>query len=289
MIKILLNSGGKDSNFFNFIKKFNNFFIKINNCYIYFEEKYSFLNCKYLKKKIFSIYLNNEYYFMFKKYEINKINIDYYCNKLIKIYLLKKIFKKKILFTGHYIRKINFFFVSSIDQKKEQLFFLNFKNNIFSINGYFNKINIEFFSLKNNFFCKKKKNTTGICFKLKIKIDFFFFFLENKMIINVKINKEILNLGKKIFNFKIIKIKKKTIIISKYKFKYSIIEINKNINKNIFFKLNSQNIKKIGKIINFNNKTFIFFYKKKIFLEKKNILIFYNDLIINNFKIKKKY
>ncbi|WMC19304.1 MAG: hypothetical protein NVS84_00200 [Candidatus Carsonella ruddii] len=289
MRNILLNSGGKDSNFFNSIKKCNNFFIKINNCYIFFEEKYSFLNCKYLKKKIFSIYLNKEYYFMLKKYEINQINIDYYCNKLIKIYLLKKILKKKILFTGHYIKKIFFFFFSSIDQKKEQLFFFNFKNNVFSINGYFNKINIEFFSFKNNFFCKNKKNTTGICFQLKINVNIFFFFIENKMIFNIKTQKKILNIGKKIFNFKIIKIKKKIIIISKYKFKYFLIEINKSIQKNIFFKLNSQNIKKIGKIIDFNNKTFLIFYKKKFFLEKKNILIFYNDLVINNFKIKKKY
>ncbi|WMC20499.1 MAG: hypothetical protein PNH44_00205 [Candidatus Carsonella ruddii] len=177
MINFLLNSGGKDSNFFNFLKKFNNIFIKIKNCFIYFEEKYSFLNCKFLKKKIISINLNNEYYFFFKKYEINKINIDYYCNKLIKIYLIKIIFKKKILFTGHYIKKIKKFYISSIDQKKDQLFFLNFKNNIFSINGYFNKKNIIFFSFKNNFFCKKKKNTTGICFKFKNNIFFFFFFL----------------------------------------------------------------------------------------------------------------
>ncbi|MGP4128105.1 MAG: hypothetical protein ACTXNS_00195 [Candidatus Carsonella ruddii] len=289
MIKILLNSGGKDSNFFSYNKKFNNLFIKINNCFIYFEEKYSFLNCKYLNKKIFSISLNKEYYIMFKKYKTSEINIDYYCNKLIKIYLLKKIFKKKILFTGHYIKKINFFFISSIDQKKEQLFFLNFKNNIFSINGYFNKNKIEFFSLKNNFFCKKKKNTTGICFHLKINVNIFFFILENKMIINIKIIKEILNIGKKIFNFKIIEIRKKMIILSKYIFKYFLIEINKTIKKNIFFKLNSQSIKNIGKIISFKNKTFVIFYKKKFFLEKKNILIFYNDLIINNFKIKKKY
>ncbi|XZR52631.1 MAG: hypothetical protein ACM3Q7_00205 [Candidatus Carsonella ruddii] len=288
MINFLLNSGGKDSNFFNFLKKFNNIFIKINHCFIYFEEKYSFLNCKFLKKKILSISLNKEYYFLFKKYEISKINIDYYCNKLIKIYLLKTIFKKKILFTGHYIKKINFFFISSIDQKKDQLFFLNFKNNIFSINGYFNKINIEFFSFKNNFFCKKKKNTTGICFKLKKNINIFFFFLENKMIFNIMFKQEMLNIGKKINNFKIVKMNKKIVIISKYIFKYFLIEINYINKKTVFFKLNSQGIKKIGKIINFKNKTFIIFYKKKFFLEKKNILIFYNDLVINNFKIKKK-
>ncbi|BFI90858.1 hypothetical protein [Candidatus Carsonella ruddii] len=289
MVKILLNSGGKDSNFFNFLTNFNSFFIKINNCFTFFEEKYSFFNCKYLKKKIFTIFLNKEYYFMFKKYEKNIINIDYYCNKLIKIYLLKKIFNKKILFTGHYIKKIKKFFLSSVDQKKEQLFFLSFKHNIFSINGYFNKKNIEFYSFKNNFFCKKKKSTTGICFKLKINFIFFFFLLENKMVLNIKLKKEILNIGKKIFNFKIIAIKNKNIIISKYKFTYFLIEINNTKQKNIFFKLNSQSVKKIGKIINFKNKTFVIFYKKKLFLEKKNILIYYNDLVINNFKIKKKY
>ncbi|WMC20498.1 MAG: hypothetical protein PNH44_00200 [Candidatus Carsonella ruddii] len=108
------------------------------------------------------------------------------------------------------------------------------------------------------------------------------------MIFNIMFKKEILNIGKKIFNFFIIKINKKNVIISKYKINHFIIEINFIKKKKIFFKLNSQSIKKIGKIINFKNKTFLIFYKKKNFIEKKNILVFYNDLIINNFKIKKK-
>ncbi|AFP83893.1 tRNA (5-methylaminomethyl-2-thiouridylate)-methyltransferase [Candidatus Carsonella ruddii] len=286
MINILLNSGGKDSNFFNFNLFCYNLFIKINNCYSYFEQKYSFLNSKYIKKKIFYIFLNKEYYYIINNYKKN--NIDFYCNKLIKIYLIKIILNKKLLFTGHYFKKIKNYFFSSIDQKKDQTYFLNYKNNIFSINGYFNKKKILFFSIKNNFFCSKKKNTTGVCFKKKINFFLYIFFIENKILFNIIKIKKNLNLGKKFFNFKIIYIKKKIIIISKYKVKYSIIIIKKINLKNIFFKLNSQSLKKNGKIINFKGKTFLIFYKKNFFIEKNNILIFYNDLIINNFKIKKK-
>ncbi|AFP84082.1 putative tRNA(5-methylaminomethyl-2- thiouridylate) methyltransferase [Candidatus Carsonella ruddii HT isolate Thao2000] len=286
MINILLNSGGKDSNFFNSFFYCFNLFIKINNCYLNFEQKYCFFNNKYLKKKIFLMTLNYEYCFIFNKYIT--YNIDFYCNKLIKIYLVKILFNKKILFTGHYFRKKKNFFFLSIDQKKDQNFFLNYKNNIFSINGYFNKNKIYFYSIKNNFFCAKKKSTTGICFKKNINFLYYYIFFENKMLLNILFLKKI-NLGKNLFNYKIIKIKKKIIVISCYKLKFLIVEINIKINiSNIYYKINSQNIKNIGKIIKFKKKFFLLFYKKKIFLEKKNILLFYNDLIINNIKIKKK-
>ncbi|MBY0585462.1 hypothetical protein K5B08_01005, partial [Candidatus Carsonella ruddii] len=147
-------------------------------------------------KKIYSLKLKNEYdkiLFIFHRKKL--INIDLYCNKLVKIYLIKKIYKKKILFTGHYFRKIKNFFIISIDQKKDQIFFLNFKNNIFSLIGYYNKFFINYISKKNNFICKNKKSTTGICFNFKKKKKIYFFILENKMILNINKNSNYFNLG----------------------------------------------------------------------------------------------
>lgn len=289
MYNILLISGGKDSNFCCYNFNHYNLFIKINNCNNYIDKKYSILNIKNLNKKLFSINLKLEYkkilnYFIFKN-----INIDFYCNKLIKIYLIKKIYKKKIIFTGHYFKKIKKFFISSNDQKKDQIFFLNFKNNIYSFIGYYNKFYINFLNFKNNFLCKIKKSTTGICFKFKNKKKLFIFILENKMIFNVLKTKNYLNLGKKIIFFKIIKIKKNNIYIIKNKnLFFKIIKINFLCNNiNIFLKTKSQSIKIIGKLIKFKNKKFVVFYKKKKYLEK-NILLFYNDLAIFNSKIIKK-
>ncbi|WP_433927782.1 hypothetical protein [Candidatus Carsonella ruddii] len=289
MLNILLMSGGKDSNFFGFLYNFYNIFIKIYNCNNYIDEKYSIFNCKNLKKKLFLLNLKKEYekilYIYFNK---KNINIDFYCNKLIKIYLIKKIFHKKILFTAHYLKKIKNFFFSSIDQKKDQNFFLNFKNNIYSLIGYYNKFYINFISKKNNFICKNKKSTTGICFKFKNKRKKFFLILENNMILNIFSSLNHFNLGKKIFFYFIINIKKSIIYITKKIFYFKIIEIIFfTLIKNIYFKTKSQSIKFIGKIIFFKKKTIIIFYKKQKFIEK-NILIFYNDLIIFNSKIKKK-
>lgn len=60
MFNYLLNSGGKDSNFISYKKKFLNLFIKIDNdCYNFIDEKFSFINCKIIKKK--------KYFIKFKK------------------------------------------------------------------------------------------------------------------------------------------------------------------------------------------------------------------------------
>ncbi|XRA05459.1 MAG: hypothetical protein ACN6LP_00180 [Candidatus Carsonella ruddii] len=111
------------------------------------------------------------------------------------------------------------------------------------------------------------------------------------MFINLLNNNNYYNLGKKIFNKKIIKIKNNIIIISNciffYKYKYLLINFYL-LNKNIKIKINSQSLKKYIKIIKINNKTIIILYKNQNFIEK-NILILYNDLAIFNSKIIKKY
>ncbi|XOD39024.1 MAG: hypothetical protein ACAF48_00205 [Candidatus Carsonella ruddii] len=289
MYQIFLISGGKDSNFMCSFLKYYNLFIKINNCNNYIDKKYSILNLKNFKKKLFLINLNFEYKKILNLYIFKNINIDFYCNKLIKIYLIKKIYKKKIIFSGHYFKKIKKFFFSSIDQKKDQIFFLNFNNNMYSFLGYYNKLYIKFISFKNNFFCKNKKSTTGICFNFINKKKIYFLILENNMILNIINTINYFNLGKKIHIFKIIKIKNNNIyIIKKKNLFFKIIEINflSNI-KNMYFKIKSQNIKFLGKFINYKNKKFFIFYKKKKNLQK-NILLMYNDLAIFNSKIIKK-
>ncbi|XKS59589.1 hypothetical protein AB8Q20_01095 [Candidatus Carsonella ruddii] len=216
--------------------------------------------------------------------------MDFYCNKLIKIYLIKKIFRIRKIFSGHYFRNINNIFCVSIDQKKDQSYFLNFKNNIFSNIGFLNKNIIKYISIKNNFICKNKKNTTGICFNFKKKYFFYYFIIENNMILNIIKTSIFLNLGKIINLYPIIKIKNNIIYISKYKklHFFNLLEIeNFHFNFKIFLKTRSAMMKKIGKIIFNKKKTYILLYKKQKFIDFKNVLIFYNDLIISNLKIKK--
>ncbi|MFI4847178.1 MAG: hypothetical protein ACH6QJ_00805 [Candidatus Carsonella ruddii] len=290
MYKILLSSSGKDSTFSLFFYNFINIFIYINNCKNYVDKKYIFLIGKNFKKSIILINLTKEYIFYFND-NFKNINVDYYCNKFIKIYLLKIFFLKKIILTGHYFLKIRKFFVSSIDCKKDQIFFLNFNNNFLSILGYYNKIYINFICFKNNFICKKKKSTKGICFNIIKKKIINFIINNNNMFINLLNNNNYYNLGKKIFNKKIIKIKNNFIIISNYVFfyKYKYLLINFYLlNKNIKIKINSQSLKKYIKIIKINNKSIIILYKNQKFIEK-NILILYNELAIFNSKIIKKY
>ncbi|MGK2912686.1 MAG: hypothetical protein ACSLEI_00185 [Candidatus Carsonella ruddii] len=290
MYKILLSSSGKDSTFFLFFYNFINIFIYINNCKNYIDKKYIFLIGEYFKKNIILINLTKEYIFYFNN-NFKNINIDYYCNKFIKIYLLKLFFLKKIILIGHYFLKIRNFFVSSIDYKKDQIFFLNFNNNFLSILGYYNKIYINFICFKNNFICKKKKSTTGICFNIIKKKNINFIINNNNMFINLLNNNNYYNLGKIIFSKKIVKIKKNIIIISNnvffHKYKYLLIKFYL-FNKNIKIKINSQALKKYIKTINIKNNTIIIFYKNQKFVEK-NILILYNELAIFNSKIIKKY
>ncbi|MGK2931016.1 MAG: hypothetical protein ACSLEG_00180 [Candidatus Carsonella ruddii] len=290
MYKILLSSSGKDSTIFLFLYNFINIFIYINNCKNYIDKKYIFLIGKYLKKNIFLINLTKEYIFYFNN-NFKNINIDYYCNKFIKICLLKIFFLKKIILTGHYFLKIRYYFMSSIDYKKDQIFFLNFNNNFLSIIGYYNKIYVNFICYKNNFICKKKKSTTGICFNIIKKKNINFVINNNNMFIYIYNNNNYYNLGKKIFNKKIIKIKKNIIVISNnvFFYKYKCLLINFCLlNKNIKIKINSQSLKKYIKVVNTKNKKIIILYKNQKFIEK-NILLLYNELAIFNSKIIKKY
>ncbi|MFI4878680.1 MAG: hypothetical protein ACH6QP_00220 [Candidatus Carsonella ruddii] len=290
MYKILLTSSGKDSTIYLFLYNFINIFIYINNCKIYIDKKYIFSIGKCFKKNIILINLTKEYNFYFNN-NFKNINIDYYCNKFIKIYLLKKFFFKNIILTGHYFSKIRNYFVTSIDCKKDQIFFLNFNNNFLSILGYYNKIFINFICHKNNFICKKKKSTTGICFNIIKKKNINFVINNNNMFIKLLMNDNYYNLGKRIFNKKIIKIKNNIIIISNnvffYKYKYLLIKFYLS-NKNIKIKTNSQSFKKYIKIIKIKNETIIILYKDLKFIEK-NILFLYNELAIFNSKIIKKY
>ncbi|AGS06530.1 tRNA (5-methylaminomethyl-2-thiouridylate)-methyltransferase [Candidatus Carsonella ruddii] len=292
-MKVLLNSGGKDSNYFSFKHNFLNIFIMIKSCKNFIDFFYSIFNCKNNVKKLIFIDLNKEYYKLINIFfKIKKINIDFYCNKLIKIYLIKKIFRIRKIFSGHYFRNINNIFCVSIDQKKDQSYFLNFKNNIFSNIGFLNKNIIKYISIKNNFICKNKKNTTGICFNFKKKYFFYYFIIENNMILNIIKTSIFLNLGKIINLYPIIKIKNNIIYISKYKklYFFNLLEIeNFHFNFKIFLKTRSAMMKKIGKIIFNKKKTYILLYKKQKFIDFKNVLIFYNDLIISNLKIKKMY
>ncbi|AFP83513.1 tRNA (5-methylaminomethyl-2-thiouridylate)-methyltransferase [Candidatus Carsonella ruddii] len=293
-MNILLFSGGIDSNLLSFIKKTNCVFIKINNnCENYIDEKYSFINSKILKKKNFCINLKKEYNFYIKNINLykNNINIDYYCNKFLKIYILKKIFKIKKIFSGHYIRKIKNFYFISLDKKKDQSYFLNFKIIIISYIGFFYKKIIFYLSIKNNFFCVKKKSTKGICFKIFFFKKKFFLINDNNMIITYNLNYK-LNIGKKYKNNFIIKKYKNQFFLSNYFFlkKTNIIIIKNNINF-IFFKIKikSQGIFFPIKKIIIHDKIFLLFYKNIFFLENnQNILAVYNDLIIFNFKIIKK-
>ncbi|MFI4883898.1 MAG: hypothetical protein ACH6QK_00755 [Candidatus Carsonella ruddii] len=290
MYKILLSSSGKDSTICLFLNNYINIFIDINNCKNYIDKKFIFLIGKYFKKNIILLNLNKEYIFYFNN-NFKNINFDYYCNKFIKIYLLKIFFLKKILLTGHYFVKIRFFFFSSIDYKKDQIFFLNFNNNFLSILGYYNKIYINFICYKNNFICKKKKSTKGICFNIIKQKKINFIINNNNMFISLLNNNNYYNLGKKILNKKIIKIKNNIIIISNntflYKNKYLLINFYL-FNKNIKIKINSQSLKKNIKIIKIKNKIIIILYKYQKFVEK-NILLLYNELAIFNSKIIKKY
>lgn len=290
MYKLLLFSGGKDSTFCCFLFNLLNIFININNCKNYIDKNYAYFICKNFKKIIFLLNLKKEYNKIIFNYLNKNINIDYYCNKFIKIYLIKKIYNKKFFITGHYFIKIKKLFFSSIDQKKEQIFFFNLKNNFFSLLGYYNKLYITFICKKNNFICKKKKNTSGICFSIKTKKKIFYIVFINKMILTIIFNNNFFNLGKKIFLNKIIRILNNIILINKnsifYFYKTILLNFNNKI-KNIKIKLNSQKIKTIARLFKLNNKKIIIFYKKQRFIEK-NILIFYNDLAIFNSKIIKK-
>ncbi|AFP83703.1 putative tRNA(5-methylaminomethyl-2- thiouridylate) methyltransferase [Candidatus Carsonella ruddii CS isolate Thao2000] len=293
-MNILLFSGGIDSNFSSIIKNNNCLFIKINNnCENYIDEKYSFINSKILKKKNFSINLKQEYNFFVKNINLykNNINIDYYCNKFLKIYILKKIFKIKKIFSGHYIRKIKKFYFISLDKKKDQSYFLNFNIIINSFLGFFYKKLIFYLSIKNNFICYKKKSTKGLCFKIFFYKKKFFIINDNNKIIDFKYNYK-LNIGKKYIKNYIIKKYKNQIFLSNYFClkKTNIIIVKKNINFFFFkIKIKSQGIFFYVKKIIFNKKIFLLFYKNKFFLENnQNVLAIYNDLIIFNFKIKKK-
>ncbi|MGK2916018.1 MAG: hypothetical protein ACSLEH_00170 [Candidatus Carsonella ruddii] len=290
MYKILLSSSGKDSTFYLFFNNYINIFININNCKNYIDKKYIYIIGKYFKKNVILINLSKEYIFYFIN-NFKNINIDYYCNKFIKIYLLKIFFLKKIILTGHYFLKIRNFRCSAIDFKKDQIFFLNFNNNFLSILGYYNKIYINFICYKNNFICKKKHSTKGICFNINKQKNINLIVNNNNMFINFLNNNNYYNLGKKIFNKKIIKIKKNIIILSNnvffYKNKYLLINFYF-FNKNIKIKINSQSLKKHIKIIKIKNKTIIIFYKYQKFIEK-NILLLYNELAVFNSKIIKKY
>ncbi|MFI4870099.1 MAG: hypothetical protein ACH6QM_00505 [Candidatus Carsonella ruddii] len=290
MYKVLLSSSGVDSTFFLFLNNFISIFININNCKNYIDKKYIFLIGKYFNKSIILVNLTKEYIFYFYN-NFKNINIDYYCNKFIKIHLLKIFLLKKIILTGHYFLKIRYFFICSIDFKKDQIFFLNFNNNFLSILGYYNKIYINFICYKNNFICKNKQSTKGICFNIIKQKNINFIINNNNMFINLLNNNNYYNLGKKIFNKKIIKIKKNIIIISdnNFFFKNKYLLINFFIfNKNIKIKINSQSLKKNVKIIKIKNKTVIILYKYQKFIEN-NILLLYNELAIFNSKIIKKY
>ncbi|MFI4883732.1 MAG: hypothetical protein ACH6QQ_00780 [Candidatus Carsonella ruddii] len=290
MYKLLLSSSGKDSTFYLFFNNFINVFIYINNCKNYIDKKYIFLIGKNFKKKIISINLTKEYIFYFNN-NFSNINIDYYCNKFIKIYLLKVFFLKRIILTGHYFLKIRKIVLISIDCKKDQVFFLNFNNNFLSILGYYNKIYINFICYKNNFICKKKKSTTGICFNIISKKNIVYIINNNNMFINLLNNNKYYNIGKKIFNKKIIKTKNNIIIISNnvffYKNKFLLINFYL-FNKNFKIKTNSQSFKKHVKITKIKKNTIIVLYKYQKFIEK-NVLLLYNELAIFNSKIIKKY
>ncbi|BAF35067.1 putative tRNA(5-methylaminomethyl-2-thiouridylate) methyltransferase [Candidatus Carsonella ruddii PV] len=297
MLNFLLNSGGKDSNYSSILVNNNNIFIKIDNfCENLLDKKYLFLNCIINKKKILIINLKNEYnfFFDFKNSKFIFYNLDFYCNKFIKINLVKQIIFKLNLLTGHYFRiQKNFFFVS-IDQKKDQCYFLNFKKKIHSNIGFFNKLIITYITKKKNFVCKCKKSTTGICFK--INKNFFFcnyYVFENKNIFETNYCKLFYNLGQLYKKNFIVKIKYNQIIISKYNYlsktKILILKLNFNYSKICKIKINSQNIFKNAKIIFNKKKCYLICYKFIYFIEKnQNCLIKYNELIISNIIIKKK-
>ncbi|AFP84263.1 tRNA (5-methylaminomethyl-2-thiouridylate)-methyltransferase [Candidatus Carsonella ruddii] len=297
MFNFLLNSGGKDSNYSSILINSNNIFIKIDNvCKNKLDKKYLISNCLIIKKKILIINLKKEYNFLynFKNLTFNFCNLDFYCNKFFKINLIKKIVYKLKIITGHYLRIQKKFFFISIDQKKDQCYFLNFKKKIYSNIGFLNKSLIIYISIKNNFVCKYKKSTTGICFKTNKKIFFCnYYIIENKNILDINYCNLFYNLGKLYKKYFIVKIKLNQVFISKYNYlnktNIFLLKINFIYSKICKVKFNSQNIFKNAKIIFKKKNQYLLCYKHVYFIEKnQNFLINYNELIINNVIIKKK-
>ncbi|ALP70076.1 tRNA-specific 2-thiouridylase MnmA [Candidatus Nasuia deltocephalinicola] len=234
-------------------------------------------------KKIFLKFLKNynKGYF---------INIDSFCNKIIKFNILIKIIKKlknvcKVC-TGHYsklknIKKIKVI-KNSNDKNKNQLYFLNFLNkkklkSIIFVLGKIKKNSIIEIFLKNFKYIFKIKSSKGICFFENLNINYF---LQNYLYKNIKFNK----FFKKLYLKKNLNILKNKIVIIK-------ISINLKLKKNYYYMNYKINHCKyfftcfIRKII--KNVYFVNFYKniKKI-MKGQEIVLFYKNQCIKGIKIK---
>ncbi|QND78611.1 tRNA-specific 2-thiouridylase MnmA [Candidatus Nasuia deltocephalinicola] len=247
------------------------------------------LNIKIIILNFKNLYFRKIFLKFLKNY--NKgyfINIDSFCNKVIKFNILIKIIKnfKNIskICTGHYsklknIKKIKII-KNSNDKNKNQLYFISFLNkkilkNIIFILGRIKKISIIEIFLRNFKNIFKIKSSKGICFFENPNINYF---LYNYLYKKVKFNKVLknLNLKKKlnIFKNKIIKISiniklKKNYYYMNYKInhcKYFSVCFIKKINKNIYFANFYQNTKRMK--------------------GGQEIVLFYKNQCIKGFKIK---
>ncbi|AGS33293.1 tRNA-specific 2-thiouridylase [Candidatus Nasuia deltocephalinicola str. NAS-ALF] len=247
------------------------------------------LNIKIIIFNFKKIYFRKIFLKFLKNY--NKgyfINIDSFCNKIIKFDILIKLIKKlkniSKICTGHYSKikniKKNKIIKNSNDKNKNQLYFINFlykkilKNIIFILGKVKKNSIIEIFlkNFKNTF---KIKSSKGICFFENSNINYF---LYNYLYKKIKFNKFLKNLNSKkelnIFKNKIIKISiniklKKNYYYMNYKInhcKYFFICFIKKINKNIYFVNFCKNFKEMKR--------------------GQEIVLFYKNKCIRGFKIK---
>lgn len=215
------------------------------------------LNIKIIIFNFKNIYFKKVFLKFLKNY--NKgyfINIDSFCNKIIKFHILIKIIKnlKNIskICTGHYSKlkniKKNKTIKNSNDKNKNQLYFINFLNkkilkNIIFILGKIKKISIIKIFLKNFKNIFKINSSKGICFFENLNINYF---LYNYLYKKIKFNKFFKNLylkkGANISKNKIVKILinlklKKDYYYMNYKInhcKYFFICFLKKISRNIY-------------------------------------------------------
>ncbi|WDI79168.1 hypothetical protein ONB66_00425 [Candidatus Vidania fulgoroideae] len=300
---LILTSGGVDSTYC----VIRNSKIGYKNIYCLYIKVWQ-NNCKYkndikilnkIKKiinfKIIILDMEKEYYkniFLpfIKLYKLGfSPNCDIFCNEKIKFKCIKKIkIKKKIniIFSGHYIKILKNNIFCSLDLKKDQSFFLcrtNLKNIKFPL-GFFLKKDIIFLIKFLNI--KVAKSSKGICF-IEKNIEQILNKEVGKIYAKVKYNNKTIGktsffktTGQKIYlnnNIYYIynKIRKEKILNVCNNFNSSLlfiklISISKiNFRKNLSKKI----INILVKIRNCSNleKAFIFFYKKKIFINFVNL------------------